>query len=166
MNTKMQEIRKVKLIMLFAIIAALCLFASVRKTFSQTTAPSTQAQETDEQRRIKILEALERAQDEVKASRAYIKGLEKQVTSKQSIIDAQTKRQILSDEAISSLQKETEIAKAAITSEEKTIELQKLEVDYLKKELDKTNKKLKRSRNLNRYLIVGIGALIFTTIFK
>ena len=113
-----------------------------------------------------MVEALERAQDEVRASRKYIAGLEAQVNSKQSIIDAQSKRQTLADEAIFSLQKEIEILQKAIEGQKETIAIQEKESKYLKSELDKTNKKLKRSRSLNKYLIVGAAALILATIFK
>lgn len=136
-------------------------------TFSQTTQSSTQNQQAaDEQRRRQLIEALERAQDEVTAGRAYIGGLEAQVKSKQSIIDAQKTRQTLSDAAITSLQAEVETLKAVIAEQEKTIAGQKSEVDYLKKELSKTNKKLHRSRKLNQFLIVGVAAAILASILK
>lgn len=115
---------------------------------------------------MKLVQALERAQDEVKASRAYISGLEIQVKSKNQIIEAQAKRQTLADEAIESLQKEVSILKAAISEQEKTIAVQKSEIEYLQKQLDKTNGKLRRSRKLNQFLIVGIAAAVLATIFK
>jgi len=64
------------------------------------------------------------------------------------------------------LQKEVEILRAAIASQEKTIDVQKTEIDYLKKELSKTNKKLHRARKLNQFLIVGAAAAIFALILK
>lgn len=113
-----------------------------------------------------MLEALERAQDEVKASRKYIAGLETSVKSKQGIIDAQTKRQTLSDEAISSLQKEVSDAQALISSQKTTLVADRAEIDYLKKELANTNKKLARARTLQKYLIIGIGTLLLTSVLK
>jgi chromosome segregation ATPase len=147
-------------------LAGTFLCGNAKTIFSQTTADSTQTRADDEARRRQLIEALERAQDEVKASRKYIDALEAQVKSKQSIIEAQAKRQTLSDEAITSLQKEVEILKSVIAVQEKTIETDRNEIDYLKKELDKTNKKLKRSRSLNKYLIVGVAAAVLASIFK
>ena len=109
---------------------------------------------------------MERAQDEVKASRAYIAGLEKQVESKQTIIDAQAKRQTLSDEAIASLQKEVEILQNLISAQEKAIEKQTAEIKSLRKDRDKANKKLSRSRKVQKFLIVGIGVFVISTILK
>ena len=131
-----------------------------------STGPVVQTQNDDEARRLKLVEALERAQDEVKASRKYIDGLEKQVESKEQIIAAQTKRQTLSDEAITSLQKEIETLKAAVAEQEKTIRVQENETEYLKKELGKTSRKLHRARKLNQSLIIVTAAAILGILFK
>ena len=170
----MSEIRerKLKRILTGALLgAALCLSASVKPALSQQTASSTQPQqaqtpETEAARRLRLIEALERAQDEVKASRKYVAALEASVKSKQAVIDAQVKRQSLSDEAIAALQSEVADAKAVIGSQQATIAAGGREIDYLKQELAAVNKKLRRARAVEKYLIVGIGALILTSVLK
>lgn len=142
------------------LLSIIVLCGSARKTFSQTTASSTatQARQNDDAaaRRLALVAALERAQAEVVAGRSYVKGLETQVESKQSIIDAQARRQTLSDAAIESLKSEVADAVAVIASQKQSLELGEKEILYLKKELKSVNKKLARSRKLNRYLIVGV----------
>lgn len=76
------------------------------------------------------------------------------------MIDAEGQRQTLSDAAIASLQKEVEDLKSVVSAQEKTLETSTAEVDYLKKELGFTQKKLHRSRTLNKYLILTAAALI------
>lgn len=113
------------------------------------------------------MQALERAQDEVRASRKYIEGLESSLESKESIIKAQTSRQTLSDEAIRLLRLEIEQLQAIIKNNEAALKIQSDEIVYLKKELSATNKKLGRARRLNKYLIITTVAVIaLKAIFK
>ena len=109
---------------------------------------------------------MERAQTEVKAGRKYIDGLEESLKSKQAVIDAQTKRQTLSDEALASRTKEVEILRAAIVEQKNTIAIQEAEIKFVKSELAKVNKKLKRSRKLNQILIATAVGAILASILK
>lgn len=141
---------------------------SAKPTLSQQTAsstPQTNQAETDI-RRTQLINALERAQSEVKASRKYIAGLEASIKSKQSVIDALGAKSDKQTEAIESLESELSLLKQATTEAKAALETRKQEVDFLKSELNKTREKLSHARNVQKYLIVAAVVAALIAIFR
>lgn len=127
----------------------------------------TATAQTDEAaRRVQLIQALERSQSEVLASRDLIGALKEQVESKEKLINSLNKKDELSQSAIKSLQYEIDSLRAAIDDAKKIMEIREKEVDILKKELDKTRKKLSRSRSISKYLAVIAGVLAAVIIAK
>lgn len=120
----------------------------------------------DEIQRIQLVNALERAQTEVKASRKLIDALEVQVDVKTSEIKALNEKDTLAQSAIVRLQSEINNLRAAITEAETALKLRADEVATLKKDLQKTRKKLHRARSLTKYLAAVAAALTVIVVIK
>lgn len=125
-------------------------------TFSQPTANST---DNDAARRAELVAALERAQIEVRAGRKFIDGLEKQIELKQRQIDEFERRDAKRVEIQELLQKEINELRLAIKEQKNALRIKTEEADYAKKELDKTNRKLKSARTREKFL-VGAAAIL------
>jgi uncharacterized membrane protein YvbJ len=139
------------------IIAALLIF-----TFCFTA----NAQTDEAARRIQLVQALERTQEEISSSRRFIAALKEQVESKENLISSLNKKDGLSGSAIKSLQDEVVSLRAAIDAQEKVVSLQKEESKYLRRELEKTRKDLSRSRRRSKFLIIAAGILAVFVIAK
>lgn len=126
----------------------------------------TTSNQSDETIRLQLVGALERAQTEVKASRNYIKGLKEQVEVKEARIKALNAKDTLSAQAIAGLQSEIKNLRAAIGEAEQAIKIRSDEVVQLKKDLEKTRKKLHRARSLAKYLTVAAAALAAALFLK
>jgi len=124
------------------------------------------AQTDESARRIQLIQALERAQAEVLVSRDLIDGLKEQVASKDSLIAAITEKDEVSQAAIKTLQSEVENLRIAISESQKVLELRQHEVDFLKKDLEKNNKNLTRSRRNSKILIVLAGVIGVIAVVK
>lgn len=123
----------------------------------QQTSNSTQ--NNDEERRAALVQALERAQTEVRAGRKYIEGLKEQVRSKESLIERLDARDAVRVKAQESLQAEVRDLQAAIASQKENLKIKEAETDYLKKELSKVNKKL-RNAHTREKIFAGIAAAL------
>lgn len=168
MHAKTTKHRKSKTLLLL-LCAAIFLCGAAKTTLYAQTASSTPTQtnqQIDEQRRLALVEALERAQREVIAGREYVDVLEGKLKSAAAIIAAQEKRQTLSDQAIALLRKQAAEYQAALDEQKRRIEIDKKEIIYLRAELDQTNRKLKRSRTVNKYLIAGLAGIIIALFAK
>lgn len=150
------------------LLALVFLSVSASKTYSQQTENSTPTvtNQTDEQARIQLVGALERAQTEVKASRKYISGLKEQVAIKEARIKALNDKDALSAQAIAGLQSEIKNLRLAIAETEKAIKIRSDEVEQLKKDLNDTRKKLHRARTFAKYLTVTAAALAAALVLK
>ncbi len=124
------------------------------------------AQTDEAARRIQLIQALERSQTEVLVSRDLIAALKEQVASKESIIAAITEKDEASEAAIKTLQSEVEDLRIAIYEAQKVLELRHHEVEFLKSDLEKSNKKLSRSRRTSKVLLVLAGVLGVVAIVK
>lgn len=142
---------------LFLALALICLCASASQALSQETSNSTR---TDDAKRAALLSALERAQDEVAAGRKYIDALRAQVKSKQDLIEKLTERDAAREQVEKSLQKEVGELRAAIDEQKKTLQIKSDEVEYLKKELSKANKKLRAAHSREKFLVGAVGGLL------
>lgn len=119
----------------------------------------------DAARRTHLVQALERSQSEVTASRVLIDSLHEQVESKNKLIKAYKEKDEASGAAIISLQAERTNLRAAIVAEEKALSLQKEQVKYLNNQLEKTRGDLKKSRRFAKIFaaIAGVVAIIAIT---
>lgn len=157
---------------LFGAVLLALVFLSVNasKTYSQQTENSipttTSSQSEAEIVRLQLVNALERAQTEVKSSRNYIKGLKEQIEIKEARIKALNAKDELASQAINGLQSEIKNLRAAIGAAEQAIKIRSDEVAQLKKDLDKTRKKLHRARTLAKYLTVAAAALAAALFLK
>lgn len=158
---KRHDIKKTLLLFTFGLM---CLCGCAKTTFSQETSNSIQ---TDaEQRRVALINALERAQSEVVAGRKYIDELQTQVKSKQALIDKLVERDAARAQVEQSRQKEIAELRAAIDEQEKALQIRIDEVEYLKKELAKTQKKLRSSHRREKFLVAALGALALFLLHK
>lgn len=132
----------------------------MKTTFSQQTENSTQ---TEDQRRVQLVEALERTQREVKAGRKLIDNLEEQVKSKEKLIKKHDERNEVQNQIIDSLKSEVSNLRMSLDSQKKALEIKQAEADYLKTELAKTQKKLKSSYKREKALVVVVA--ILTSLF-
>lgn len=156
----MKQILKTLLIIVAAFV--LCV-----ATNGQTAAPTPlPARMADEIQRLRLVNALERAQSEVRISRKFVDSLKDQVESKEKIIKAQKDKDVLSSAAIAGLQTEIVNLRSAVVEAEKTLELRRVEVAELKSYLEKTRIKLNRARNLTKYLAIAAGVLAAIVIVK
>ncbi len=130
--------------------------------YAQQSVPQPDAEIT----RVQLVNALERAQTEVKASRKLIDALNDQVEVKEARIKALNQKDELATAAIANLQSEIKNLRAAITEATAALKVQSDEVATLKKDLDKTRKKLKRARSLTKYVTVAAAALAGILIIK
>jgi chromosome segregation ATPase len=125
------------------------------------------AQQTDSDvARIQLINALERAQREVKSSRIYVDALKQQVESKEARITALNQKDELSTAAIASLQSEVSNLRLAITEAEAVMSIREKEVLTLKSQLEKTRKKLSRARTFTKYLAVVAAVLAGIVVLK
>ncbi len=115
---------------------------------------------------LQLVNALERAQTEVKSSRKYIDSLREQVDSKEARIAELNKKDALAAQAIESLQNEIANLKKAIEEATIVMETRSKEVAKLKADLDKTRKKLKRARAVEKYLTIAAAAILAAFILK
>lgn len=69
-------------------------------------------------------------------------------------------------QAIAGLQSEIKNLRAAIAEAQEAIKIRSNEVEQLKKDLDKTRKKLHRARSLAKYLTVAAAALVAALFLK
>lgn len=129
-------------------------------------APAAPPQTADEIKRLQLVGALERAQNEVKASRHFIDALKVQVESKQKLIDALDAKDELAQKAIAGLQSEVVNLRAAITEQEAALKLRSDEVAELKKQLENTRRKLHRARALQKYLIAAAAVAAAALVLK
>lgn len=153
----------IKHALLLLTLALICLCGNAKTTFSQGTGSSSK---TDEQRRIALVNALERAQDEVVAGRKYIDGLKEQVKSKEVRIDALNKRDEKRVEIEKSLNAEISNLRAAIEEQKSALKVKEDEVGYLKKELSKVQKKLNSSHTREKVLVVTTIVLFLLQLLK
>lgn len=137
----------------------------MNKAHSQQTPNSIPTTEA-EIARLQLVNALERAQTEVKASRKLIAGLNEQIESKEARIKALNARDALSAQAIGGLQSEIKNLRAAAREAGNAIKIRSGEVEQLKRDLDKTRKKLHRSRAFVKYLTIAAAALAAALILK
>lgn len=139
------------------LVLTLFCFGSVK---AQTEQPLSTIQTTnDEVRRIQLVAALERAQTEVKAARKFIEGLEASIKSKEKRIDELDRRDGKRVEIQNSLESEIKNLRAAVAEQKNALIVKQEESDYLKKELQKTQKKLKSSYKREKFL-AGIAAVL------
>jgi chromosome segregation ATPase len=120
----------------------------------------------DDISRIQLINALERAQREVKSSRIYVDALRQQVESKEARITALNQKDELSTQAIKNLQSEVSNLRLAVTEAEAVMSIREKEVLTLKNQLEKTRKKLNRARTFTKYLSVVAGVLAGIVILK
>lgn len=156
-----------------ALIALLLICCGAKTNFSQATGNSTpettkvQTNDNDEAlRRAQLADALERAQDEVRAARKYVAGLESSVRSKQKLIDALNEKDAKNSELLASLRSEINSLEAAAAAARDALEARRLEVEVLKTDLQKTRAKLKRARSFQKYLIGGAALAALIAILK
>lgn len=122
--------------------------------------------QTEDARRSELIGALERAQTEVRAGRKYIDGLKEQVKSKQQLIDALNRRDVKRVEIEKSLQSEIDNLRLAIGQQKSALKIKVDEVDYLKKQLTKVEKKLKNSHTREKVLVVTTFVLFLLQLLK
>lgn len=148
------------LAILFALIV-LC--ASANQTcFAQTQNSINE----DEQRRLQLVAALERAQTEVKAARKYVDGLKEQVKLKERQIDALNKRDEKRVEIQSALERQIDDLKNAVAAQKEALKIKQDEADYLQKEIKKLQKKLKSSHTREKIFGATTAILFLLLIFK
>ncbi len=116
--------------------------------------------------RIQLINALERAQTEVKSSRIFVDALRQQVASKEARITALNQKDALSTAAIKNLQSEITNLRLAINEAEAVISIREKEVLTLKSQLEKTRKKLSRARTFTKYLAVVAAVLAGIVVLK
>lgn len=129
--------------------------------------PATPEITNDADRRVLLIQALQRAQTEVVESRKYVDALEQQIRMKQERINALN---ILTEQNLAlrqSLNLEIAQLQTAIASQQTQIKFNVAEIDYLKKELASVQKKYKKSLKREKWLLLGIGAIVLSRfIFK
>ena len=151
--------------LLLILLSLIVLCGSANQTFSQQTPNSIQTT-NDEVRRIQLVAALERAQTEVKAGRKFIDGLESQIRSKQAQIDQLNRRDAKRIEIQTSLEAEIANLRAAIAEQKNALKIKQDETDYLKKELQKTQKKLKSSYKREKFFAAIAAVLAAILVLK
>ncbi len=120
----------------------------------------------DEIQREQVVNALERAQNEIRASGIFVDALKEQVEAKEALINSLNEKDELSTVAIRNLQSEVSNLRLAITEAEAVMSLREKEVLTLKTQLEKTRKKLSRARTFTKYLAVVAGVLAGIVILK
>lgn len=167
----------IKNLLLHVALAAILLICAGEKTiFSQKTADSTQkpaaaaaanshAAEA-ETRRKQLIEALERAQTEVRAARALIDGLEEQIEAKEASLKKLRQINDLQAAAIESQTREISNLKSALDAQKQEIKIRTETADFLKKELKKLDKKLKNSQTREKFLIGALGIAVLFGILR
>lgn len=150
-----------KTLLIIAAAFALCM-----ATNAQTVPPAPPSPMADEIQRLRLVNALERAQAEVRISRKFVDSLKDQVASKEKIIKAQKEKDVLSSAAIESLQAEIVNLRSAISEAEKILETRRVEVAELKGYLEKTRAKLNRARSMTKYLAIAAAVLAAIVVVK
>lgn len=118
---------------------------------------------TPDDRRKTLIEALERTQAEVRSGRRYIDALQGQIKSKEALIDKLNERDGVRVKIQSELEAEIKNLRQAIAETEDALRMKTEEAAYLKRELDKTNKRLKASHK--REKIFATVAAVLTALF-
>lgn len=125
-------------------------------------APKTEAEIT----RLQLVDALERAQIEVLASRKFVDALKSEIETKTALVAALRQKDALAQAAIQSQSAEIAIMKGALRAATLALDARRAERDALKKDLDRTRRKLGRARSLTKYLAAAAAALAAVVILK